>query len=85
MKRVTQTISIDIPVTARIDAIARKDDYGVPGSPVWWDIEPKDWSDVSIEICGVKVPVKSLPVELRSAIWEAVCDDADEWKWEGCE
>jgi len=83
MKRVTQTVSIEVEVTAQIDAVARKDDYGVAGSPVWWDIQPDEWADHSIEIAGVKVKIEDLPEELRRAIWEQCCDAADEWKWEG--
>ncbi len=85
MARVTQTISIEVEVTAQIDATAHKDDYGVPGSPVWWNVEPDEWAESHIDIAGVKVSLSDLPEALRRALWEQCTDATDEWKWEAYE
>jgi hypothetical protein len=53
-------------------------DYGVPGSPVWW--EPI-WDTLEVDtlsVLGVDVAIESLPKELREAILEL----ADEVEWE---
>jgi hypothetical protein len=53
-------------------------DYGVPGSPVWW--EPI-WDSLEVDtltVLGVDVAIDSLPQELR----QAILDLADEVEWE---
>jgi len=51
-------------------------DYGVPGSPVWW--EPVDIQAESVEILGIPVPIDSLPDDLQNAIQEI----SEEVEWE---
>jgi hypothetical protein len=56
-------------------------DYGVPGSPVWW--EPI-WDTLEVDtlsVLGVDVAIESLPKELREAILELA--DEVEWETEG--
>lgn len=51
-------------------------DYGVPGSPVWW--EPDDVEVVSVEILGIEVAFETLPKDLQDEILAM----ADECDWE---
>jgi hypothetical protein len=64
----------EVEVTFRATLVAS--DYGVPGSPVWDEVE-----DVAIDaltILGVEVDPKALPDKLYTAIMEL----ADEVEWE---
>lgn len=51
-------------------------DYGVPGSPVWW--EPDDVEVVSVEVLGIEVVFEELPQDLQNEILAM----ADECDWE---
>jgi len=51
-------------------------DYGVPGSPTWY--EPDGINVVSVEIFGVEVEMGKLPLDLQSTIM----DLADEVEFE---
>lgn len=67
MFRATYT-SGDLTINFRADG--EKNDYGVPGSPVWWDVNPDSIVIDSIEIMGHTVPLKSLPTELQKDLYE---------------
>lgn len=45
-----------------------KIDYGVPGTPVWYEVEDPEVEVVSI--LGVNVDFESLPKELQESIME---------------
>lgn len=51
-----------------------RNDYGVPGSPIWY--EPQDIEVTMIEILGVEVAFEALPKELQSEVlaMAAECD-----------
>lgn len=53
-----------------------RNDYGVSGSPVWY--EPQDVEVISIEVLGVEVAFESLPKELQ----DEVLAMAEECDWE---
>ena len=55
-----------------------RNDYGVPGSPVWW--EPAHEEIVSIEILGIEFDEKSLPSRLVDAIYSL--SEVIEWEME---
>lgn len=67
MFRATFT-SGDLTINFRADG--EKSDYGVPGSPVWWDVDPDSIVIDSIEILGHSVPLKSFPPELQKDLYE---------------
>lgn len=69
----------EIVVTFYGDAV--RNDYGVPGSPVWH--EPDNIEIASLEICGVDVadPDRRLPPDALGAIMML----ADECEWEEVE
>lgn len=58
--------SEDIHVTFSADTT--RADYGVPGSPVFEEIE--GFQVINLEILGVNVDMKSLPLGLQKAIQE---------------
>lgn len=53
-------------------------DYGVPGSPVWDEIDQSSIRVSSIEILGLDVKLSTLPKELQDAILGL----ADGLEWE---
>jgi len=55
-------------------------DYGVKGSPSWWEPVPETAEIDELEILGVSVDPAALPTDLRLAI-ESLSNDLD---WE-CE
>lgn len=55
---------IEVSFTAETE----RTDYGVPGSPVWDEIDPTTIRVSSIEILGVDVKLSTLPEDLRDAI-----------------
>jgi hypothetical protein len=63
-------------VTVWYSASMTRNDYGVPGSPVWW--EPDDVEVVSVEILGIEVAFEELPKDLQNEILAM----ADECDWE---
>jgi len=76
---VTQTVSFTIDIDAALTAKMVRNDYGVPGSPVWYDAEDHDFADLTITIAGVDIAIKDLPPVLRDAILsDAIynCDNA---------
>ena len=69
----TKTIQVD--VTASVPGKGFSDELG-------FDVEPTIWADFTINIAGVSVPIKSLPENLRAALWESVTDELYEDDWE---
>jgi hypothetical protein len=60
------------------EAETERSDYGVPGSPVWYEIV--DVEVVGVEIMGVEVDPKTLPKELIGELREmAPVEDSDGW------
>ena len=55
---------IEVSFTAETE----RTDYGVPGSPVWDEIDPTTIRVASIEILGCDVKLSTLPKELQDAI-----------------
>lgn len=53
-------------------------DYGVPGSPVFDELDQHSIQVIHLTICGIIVKMSDLPVDLRKKImWLA---DGLEWK-----
>lgn len=46
-------------------------DFGVPGSPIWQEINPDTIAVLTLAICGCDVEMTKLPTDLQSAIIEA--------------
>lgn len=67
----------DIRVTFRTRM--ERSDYGVPGSPTWWEPVTDQAEIEDLEILGVAVDPKALPRDLVVAIY----DLADGLDWEG--
>jgi len=78
--RVTTTVDYD-DISATFSANMTEADYGVPGSPVWW--EPEDIILEEVEILGVcflgKKELDTLPSKLVEALYE-MADEAEEWE-----
>lgn len=69
----------EIYLDVRVECTARmvRNDYGVSGSPVWY--EPEDIEcDETVEIEGVKVKLSVLPERLQALIRDMACDAADD-------
>jgi len=59
------------------EAETERSDYGVPGSPVWYEIV--DVEVVGVEIMGYEVDPKTLPKELIAELREMAPEDSDSW------
>jgi hypothetical protein len=66
--------SDDIEITFQCDM--ERNDYGVPGSPVWLSPVPGTEEIVELSIAGVEVDPKSLPLTLLNALY-ALSDGLD--------
>lgn len=65
---------IEVSFTAETE----RTDFGVPGSPVYYDIDMTSLEVLSIEILGCDVKLSTLPKELQDAILGL----ADGLEWE---
>lgn len=65
-------------ILVHFTAETERTDYGVPGSPVWDEIDPASIRVCSIEILGCDVKFAALPKELQDAILGL----ADGLEWE---
>ncbi len=65
-------------ILVHFTAETERTDYGVPGSPVWDEIDPASIRVASIEILGCDVKLSTLPKELQDAILGL----ADGLEWE---
>lgn len=63
-------------VEVDFEADMERNDYGVPGSPVWY--EPLDIEIVNLTILGVDVDINKLPSDLQNEIYKL----GDEVEWE---
>lgn len=63
-------------ITVSFAAETEKADYGVPGSPVWDEIDPDTIEVTGLEILGVDVNLDDLPADLQSAVL-ALIDEID--------
>lgn len=73
----TKTVSINLEVSARVDAVMVRNDYGVEGSPVWY--EPRNMVvDDIIYIDGVRVDLTEVPEVLRDLIKNQAVEWADD-------
>ena len=55
-------------ITVIFRAKTERSDYGVPGSPVWDEVDPSSIMVESLEILGVDVKINDLPADLQEAI-----------------
>lgn len=53
-----------VTFTAKMD----RTDYGVQGSPVWYEVDSSSVKVEAVEILGVEVEMKDLPFKLQAAI-----------------
>lgn len=77
--RVQATVDYD-DVQAVFSATLVKDDYGVPGSPVWWspeDITLEEVTILDVTFSGKK-ELDTLPDKLVEALYEMITDE-EEW------
>ena len=67
-------------MTVWFQAQSERCDYGVRGSPVWYEIDPATVEVTDLEILGVHVDFEKLPGDLQEAI-RALSDEC-EWRGE---
>lgn len=64
-------------VSAKFTAVMVESDYGVPGSPTFY--EPEDIELIYVEVFGVELPLKDLPEKLEDAIYDLIDEFEPEW------
>ena len=57
-------------------AQAERCDYGVPNSPVWYEVNPDSIEILTLDILGFDVDPRVLPKELQDAIY-ALSDEVE--------
>ena len=57
-------------------AQAERCDYGVEGSPVWYEVNPDTIEILHFDILGIDVDHRILPPELQAAIF-ALCNEVE--------
>lgn len=78
----TQTVNIDIELTATLKADASKCDYGVPNSPSWYEYDNVRIGDKVVKIMGHEVALAVLPKGLRDDILNVLLGEIDDDGWE---
>lgn len=78
----TQQVTFQAECCTNLQADMVRDDYGVPGSHVWYSAENIDYADSTVDIAGVTVRLDELPKELQNALLELACEEIQEGKWE---
>jgi hypothetical protein len=79
--RVQTTVNYD-DIQAVFSATLVKNDYGVPGSPVWWspeDIELEEVTILDVTFSGKK-GLDTLPDKLVDALYEMVNNTDGDWE-----
>lgn len=74
---ITATTTTTDDMTITYEAKVEKSDYGVPGSPVWYEIV--DVEVTGVEIMGFDVDPKTLPKELIEELCEMAPQDTMDW------
>jgi hypothetical protein len=78
----TQRVEFDTLVSATLTASMVQTDYGVPGSPVWYEPEDIEFADYTVCIAGVEVKLKDLPKSLVDALLEEAVAESENGEWE---
>lgn len=76
-----QDVDFELDVSVKIEARMCRNDYGVERSPVWYEADHHAFAGISVNIAGVDVLIKDMPIELRSAILERAIEACDDDKW----
>ena len=74
-----RAILISDDFSAIFTARGVREDYGVPGSPSWWQAE--DIELASFDFLGREIPITNLPDELEAVLLE----QAEGLEWEPVE
>lgn len=77
MKRTALLNSDDFSV--RFEATGQMDDYGVPGSPRWF--QPEEITITYFEFLGIDFPLDTLPDAIEASLLEL----ANDLEWEPAE
>lgn len=67
MKTVTGTFHGE-EIEATFTAQMERNDYGVPGSPTWWELDPGSIALQELTLLGVPVELKALPEAAQAAV-----------------
>lgn len=54
----------------QFSAELEKSDYGVPGSPIFWEVNPDSVEILTIEILGKEYKLEDLPESLQTSLYE---------------
>lgn len=77
-----QTVTVNIDVTVELESNMVRSDYGVRGSPVWYEAEDIDFAYLTIDFENVTVKLSELPKELRENILEWAAEQSENGEWE---
>lgn len=71
-----QYVTFSLEVTARVDCEMERNDYGVPGSPVWYEPNPDTLEISNIAFEDVNISVDNLPKDVQDLIEEMAAETA---------
>lgn len=82
MSDATQSVTFTVECSAKLEASMVRSDYGVQGSPVWYQAEDIEYAEFTVDISGVSVRLDALPKDLRDALLESAIEAVDDGEWE---
>ena len=74
----TQFVTFTVEVTARVDCEMERNDYGVTGSPVWYEPNPDTMDVSSVAFDDVNISLDGLSKDVRDLIEEKAAEAAME-------
>lgn len=78
-----QYVSFDVTVTCRVDCEMERNDYGVRGSPVWYEPDLNTIEVSAIAFDEVNISSSAIPKDLLEHIEEIAAEKAmDNGEWE---
>lgn len=78
----TQRVECSVLLNVQLSAHMERSDYGVPGSPVWYEPTDIEFAEYTVTIAGVDVKIKDLPKVLVDALLDEAIESTEHGEWE---
>lgn len=75
-----QDVEVEVTVECTFTGKGHWEDYGVPGSPRWFEIEP-DGLGGHVTIAGERFQLRDLPKKLQDVLHDAAVDQIKDDEW----
>lgn len=76
-------VTLYIEVCATVRCQMERSDYGVPGSPVWYEPDPASFKVEDVSFDDVNIALASLPQNVQDMVMDAAIEAAvNKGEWE---